>query len=43
MNAIALLSCIAVLLTVSYFFYCCAVTVGLWLRTKLEDRCSYSA
>jgi hypothetical protein len=43
MNTFALLSCIAVLLAVSYFFYCCAVTIGLWLRTKLGDRRSYSA
>jgi hypothetical protein len=34
MNTIALLTCIAVLL---------AVTIGLWLRAKLEDRRSYSA
>jgi hypothetical protein len=43
MNTIALLTCIAVLLAVSYFFYCCVVTIGLWLRAKLEDRRSYSA
>jgi hypothetical protein len=38
MNAIAILACLAVLAGVSYFFYCCAVTLSHWLRAKLEDR-----
>lgn len=38
MTAIAILACLAVLAGVSYFFYCCAVTLSLWLRAKLEDR-----
>jgi hypothetical protein len=43
MTAIAILACLAVLAGVSYFFYCCAVTLGLWVRAKLDDRRSYPA
>ncbi len=35
MTAIAVLACLAVLVAVGYFFVCCAVTVGLWLRERL--------
>jgi len=38
MTAIAILACVAVLAGVSYFFYCCAVTFGLWLRAQLDDQ-----
>jgi hypothetical protein len=38
MTAIAMVACLAVLAGVSYFFYCCAVTLSHWLRAKLEDR-----
>jgi hypothetical protein len=35
MTTIGILACLAVLVGVTYFFYCCAVTFGLWLRDRL--------
>lgn len=38
MTLIAVIACLAVLLMMGYFFVCCAVTAGLWLRDRLNDR-----
>jgi len=35
MTAISMLASLAVLVAVGYFFVCCAVTAGLWLRERL--------
>lgn len=38
MTTIGMLVSLVVLLAVGYFFFCCAVTFGLWLRERLQDR-----
>ena len=38
MTAIGMLVSLAVLLTLGYFFFCCTVTFGLWLRERLQNR-----
>jgi hypothetical protein len=38
MTAIGMLVSLALLLTLGYFFFCCTVTIGLWLRERLQSR-----
>jgi hypothetical protein len=35
MTAISTVACLALLAGMTYFFYCCAVTIGLWVRERL--------
>lgn len=35
MTTFSLIACLGVLLAVGYFFYCCAISFGLWLRERV--------